>query len=306
MKLHRSLAALAAGALFAASAQAQVLISDDFESDSSASYTIVDDSNAASGDGEADSTVTFNFDYSALGIAAAPNSSGGTSGLYLTVNNTSSDNGGDGALQEDHVTVFNNLNITAPVYTLSVDMYMGVEAGQSGSTEFAHIGVAGSTADFLSIFTPIVANGHFISITGEGGSSSDYRHATPGTPAVNSGDPSYLNSTNTTNATGDVYQALFPAPADFPGSPGNLWTTLTIDVTPYNVTYSLDGTPIIRTPVEENEGLVGLGYTDPFDSVGPHFVIYDNLTVTEVPEPATVVLSVLGLAGVAALRRARG
>ena len=40
-----------------------------------------------------------------------------------------------------------------------------------------------------------------MSMTGEGGSSSDYRHRLP-SGLTNSGDDSYLNSTNTCNATG--------------------------------------------------------------------------------------------------------
>ncbi len=282
----------------AVSAQGAI-ITDNFEVDSSGSYTIRDDSNGASADGTANSTVQFAFDYIAAGIGLAPNSTAGdTGGLRFTVNDS------DG--QADHITAFHNTSVTAPEYRLTVDVFMGVEAG-AGTTEHAHVGVAGSNSDFLSIFTPVIDNGHFLAFTGEGGSASDFRHSKPGSPAVPSGDASYLNSTNTTNATGDTYQAIFSPGngyADFPGSPGNAWATLEIEVAGGNITYSFNGTPIIRDAYDGSAGdLVSLGYADLFTSIGPHFVIYDNLSVQAVPEPGTAGL--LGLAGLALAWRRR-
>ncbi len=289
--------AITVGALVSAPASAAVVISDDFEVDTSANYTVLDESNAASGDGTPDGGATFNFDYIAAGIPLAPNSTGGdTSGLKMVANETANDAGA-----ADHVTAFHNIALTGNM-TLQVDIFMGVDLGASGSTEFAHIGVGSDASDFNSIFTPIAGVGHFMSMTGEGGSSSDYRHFVNGTP-VNSGDSSYLNADNTTNATAQLYQDLFPSPpSDVAGSPTNIWTTMTIEVNPLHVRYFLDGVEIIRTPnVGSADGFVSLGYNDPFSSVGPHFVVYDNLIVTDVPEPAS--LALLGLGGLAMLRR---
>lgn len=282
------------------------LLSDTFESDSSASYTVKTDANSPAGDGTADSTSQFAFDYIGAGIPLAPNSAPGTrGGLRFTVNATEEGPDGPTVTEEDHITAFHNVAVSSPFYTLKVDMYLGVQATQPGTTELAHIGVAGNNTNFNSIFTPIAGSGHFISITGEGGSASDYRHYTPSVTAVPTGNASYLNSTNTTNNTGDTYQTLFPAPPfQFAGAPGNSWVTVTIEVNPATTTYLLNGTPIIRTATEVSAGLVSLGYTDPFDSVGPHFVIYDNLTVT-VPEPGSSFLGALGMAALLGLRRAR-
>ena len=279
-------------AVLTVGAQAATLISDDFDVDSSASYTVVEY-------GGPDSSITFAYDYSAAGIAPAPNSAGTTKGLRMTVNDTL------GAANT--LTAFNNTAVTAAVpYVMSVDIYMGV-TGTSGTTEFATVGVASDGATSNSIFTPISGTGHFLSMTGEGGSSSDYRHFIPPATPVNSGDASYLNSTNTTNATGDTYQAIFPN-TQWPGSPGNTWTTLTITVDAVNVTYALDGTPIIQTPTLASDGKVALGYHEAFSSVAAPFqsmfVIYDNLTVEQIPEPAS--LSLLALAGLGlVLRRGR-
>ena len=62
MSRHLWIVALAATlGLVAAPAMAQ--ISDSFETDTSADYTVVDDSNGASGDGGFDGTIDFAFDY---------------------------------------------------------------------------------------------------------------------------------------------------------------------------------------------------------------------------------------------------
>lgn len=273
------------------SAFATIIIDDDFETDSSGDYFIRDDNSLtelspATGP---DGTVTFAYDYVAAGIPQAPNSTGGTvGGLRITANDTSA---GDSTRQEDHYSVFANTAVGVLAYTLQVDMYMEVDPNEAGTTEMASIGIGSDGISANSIFTPIAGDGHFVSITGDGGSSSDYRHFVEGTP-VNSGDPSYLNSTNTTNGTGDTYQALFPG-GDFPGSPGNRWTTVKISVNPSFVTYKLDGTPIIRTSTQSNTGFVSLGLADLFDSVGPHSVIFDNFVVT-IPEPGTMLLASMG------------
>ncbi|RMH16324.1 MAG: hypothetical protein D6698_09815, partial [Gammaproteobacteria bacterium] len=224
-KFGFSLAALTAAAV-ATPSMAAVLISDNFEVDTSANYTIRDDGNAPSGDGTPDSAATFAFDYIGAGIPLAPNSTAGDiGGLKMVVNETANDAGA-----ADHITAFHNTALSG-TYTLQVDIYMGVDLNASGTTEFSHVGIGSDGTDFNSIFTPIAGDGHFLSMTGDGGSASDYRHFTPSQTSVPSGDSSYLNSTNTTNATGDVYQALFPNTAK-PGSPTNIWTTLTIEVNP--------------------------------------------------------------------------
>ncbi|MEM1445633.1 MAG: PEP-CTERM sorting domain-containing protein [Planctomycetota bacterium] len=281
---------------FGLSATAATLISDDFEVDSSANYTLVDEATGASGDGTPDSTSAFAFDYIAAGIPLAPNSTAGdTGGLRFAANETGSDAGA-----ADHITAFHNTAVTSPFFTLTVDVYMDVESA-GGSTEFAHVGVAGSTSDFLSIFTPVVFNGHTLAFTGDGGSASDYRHSDPD-EIFNTGDPTYLDPANSTNGTGALYQGLFPTGSPAAGSPGNLWTTLEVVNNGSTLTYSFDGTPIITTDFDGSGGdLIALGYADVFSSVGPHAVIFDNLTVTDVPEPATAAL--LGLGGLAMLRR---
>lgn len=267
------------------------LISDDFDTDTSADYTVA---------GGADGSITYAYDYSADSIPSAPNSLGATTlGLKITAN--------DSVGASDNTTVFNNTAVPYANYTMSVDMYMAV-TGTVGTTEYAGAGVASDGVSQNSLFLPITGSGHFVAMTGEGGSASDFRHSTPSVLAVPSGEVDYLNSTNTTNASGDTYQAIFPG-GDFPGSPGNRWTTLSIDVLNGVITYSLDGTPIIRSAFEGTDGnLVNMHYSDLFSSVASpfqsQFGLFDNLTVTEiVPEPTSALL--LGLASLGFVARRR-
>lgn len=272
------------------------IISDDFDVDSSASYTVID------GGVDHDGIILFAHDYSADGIASAPNSLGTTSGLKITANDT--------AGAADAVTIFNNTAVTVTNYLLSVDVYMNV-GSPTGSTEFGNVGVAGDGASANTIFTPIAGSGHFVSFTGEGGSASDFRHSTPTTLAIPGGDSTYLNSTNTTQSSGDTYQTIFSG-GDYPGSPGNRWTTLTAEVLNGTITYAFDGTPIIATAYEGTDGnQVSLSYADLFSSLASpaqsQFVIFDNLTVTElVPEPTSLVLIGFAATTMLGLRRRNG
>ena len=272
---------------FAATSNGQ--ISDDFEADTSADYSVV---SGASDDG----TVTFNFDYGAIGIGLAPNSApGADSGVRFTANDT--------AGASDGYSAFHNTAITAPEFVLSVDMYMAV-TGSGGTTEFAAVGAGSDGSAYNSIFSPISGSGHFLSMTGEGGSSSDFRHTVPGVGPVSSGDASYLDPANATNSTGLLYQSIFPG-GDFPGSPGNRWTTVTITVEGGLITYALNGTPIVQDVYTPDGNLVSLNYADVFTSVATpaqsQFVVYDNFNVSVIPEPATIAM--LGLSGFVIARR---
>lgn len=280
------LALLLASVAATSAVQAQTLFSDNFETDTSANYTVVND-------GTLDGTVLFGFDYVAAGIPLAPNSTAGnTKGLRITSN--------DSAGAVDALTVFHNTAVTAPAYKMSVDVFMSF-SGTTATTEHAHVGVGGNGTTFNSIFTPISGSGSFIGFTGDGGSGSDYRwfldEARGGATTYPNTDGSYLG--HGSNNTGSFYQSLFPS-STVPGSPGNIWTTLEIEVNSGTVSFSFDNQLTLQgTYTGELDGLVSLGLNDLFSSVAPAganvYVVYDNLTVQAVPEPATAGLASLGL-----------
>jgi hypothetical protein len=313
-RLHRVLCGMVvAVALSPSVSRSQaVLIDDNFETDTSASYTIAT-SDAANG------SVTFAFDYVAAGIPLAPRSTpGDTNGLKIAVNTVS------GAVNSQ--TAFNNTAINEDKYTMLVDVFMAFQ-GATATTIYGQPGVGGNGTTFNAIFTPISGSGSFMAFTGDGGSASDYRwylsSANGGPTTVANTDPSYLG--HGSNNTGAFYTSMFPSPpATFAGVPGNIWTTVRIDVdntagriqyymtdTAGNPQLVFDNNPNPLTPTPFTgllQGLVSLGAHDAFASLSPAsvFVVYDNLQV--VPEPSAILMGVAGLGGVSALglrRRAR-
>lgn len=285
-RLHTSLLLASAGTLAASTASAQI-IGDDFETDSSANYLVVDDSTP-------NGTQDFQFDYVAAGIPLAPRSNpGDTKGVKLTANDTGS--------APDATTLFHVMPINELIYTVSVDVFNSYPTapGSSGTTEHAHVGVGGDGATFNQLFTPISGTGAYIAFTGDGGSGSDYRwfRDAANTPlgdtqntTLPNDHPSYLG--NGSNGTGAFYQSLFPSPpSTAAGSPGNIWTTVTIVVDNGlgQISFFFDGTLTFQGEFDGLfTGLVSLGIADVFSSIsGPeNFVLYDNLEVTA---PATTI-----------------
>lgn len=267
--------------LLAGSAPGQsVFINDNFETDTSADYIITDD-------GSPDGTQVFAYDYIAAGIPLAPNSApGDTGGLKLTANDT--------AGASDAWTLFHTNPITADFYVLSVDVWMNFGSG-SGTTEYAEVGVGGDGVTYNSVFLPIEGSGAFIAFTGDGGSASDFRwfRAVPNTPAgetdnttLPNSHPSYLG--HGSNGTGSFFQSLFPAPpSTVAGSPGNIWTTVTIEVDNVNgqISFYFDGQLTFQGDFANDfNGYASLSIADVFSSVSTanNFTLYDNFRV-EVP-----------------------
>ncbi|MEM1450284.1 MAG: hypothetical protein AAF726_21570 [Planctomycetota bacterium] len=274
------LAALSTGALATSAATAQTLITDNFEADSSADYTLVDD-------GAPDGAQAWAFNYTNLGIPPAPRSGAGeTNGVLFTANDTMA--------VADHWTAFHNTAVTADSYRITVDVWMNF-VGASGTTEYAHIGAGGDGATFNSVFTPISGSGAFLAFTGDGGSSSsDYRwfRDAANTPAGDSDSttlpnshPSYLG--HGSRNTDQFFMDLFPAPpSTIVGSPSNIWTTVEVEVDNLNgvISFRFDGVLTYQGGFDGRlDGLVSIGLCDVFSSVSlpQNFTIYDNLLVEE-------------------------
>lgn len=285
-------------------ASAADLYAEDFNADNTASWTINDP-------GLSDVTADFFYDYSAIGVPAAPNGSG-TRGLKMTANNT----GG----------VFSGFSVSpngqsfSGNYTVAFDMwqnYVGpVGPGGSGTTQLSTygIGTAGNTA-----FWPGAATKESVAFatTLDGGSASDFRAYSSAAPtSYAAGNPVYFSTS--INNSGAYYAVFTPqsAPAAqvalFPGQTGSTdagetsftWRRVMIDVADGFATWSIDGTPLAKVDlatVTLGGGNIFFGHSDTNagSSTDPNasllnVTLIDNIVVT--PEPATLALLVGGLA----------
>jgi hypothetical protein len=286
------------------------LFSEDFEVDPSASWTV--------NNGPSDEAHSFFFDYSTVGIPAAP-SGAGMHGRKLQANLTNGIFGGRSVSPTGQ-------DFTGK-YTVRFDLWSNFNGpfpgGGSGSTNLSTYGVmtAGTSAQW-----PGVADSVWFANTGDGGSAADWRAYSPDAPtSYLSGNPVY--AAPTLNAS-DAYYAGFggvAAPAAqlalFPqqtgstnvGTGGMAWHQVVIDVNNDIVTWTVDG--LLLATVDASGMLLGGGNiffghsdvnatssTDPNDAA-LLFTLIDNIQVEAIPEPAT--LALVGLAGLLLFARRR-
>ncbi len=310
--------AVAVGAMaLAPTLLGQTLFQDTFDTNTSANWAVYQSS--------ADTAVAFAYDYSADGIPAAPNSVGTTFGVKFTANMVAP-------------AAAAGLNIV-PIgqsfsgnYSVKFDLWMNINGpfplGGAGATEFASMGVglAGNGALLWSSAAP--AGTGWFGASGEGGAAQDYR-AYVGTTLQPEGPAYFATGAATRDAANAYYTVAFPggqqAPASqsaaFAQQTGGLaagtigfgWRAVEITRIDNIVTWSIDGLPIASLTGSSNgvslEGNISVGYFDPFASVSDNaalsFGLVDNVRVEVVPEPGTVALGVLGLAGLIAWGRRR-
>ena len=253
-----------------------------------------------------DNAVTFNFDYSTVGIPSAPNSTNGTTrGLQMQANLSL------GAVAAVSLSP-TNLSFAGD-YRIRFDGWINVNglfpAGGLGSTEFltAGVGTSGTRAEWTGNAS---ADGYYFSANGDGGSTdtatgtADYNAYVGATvQAVATGD--YWAGTDTTaRGNGNVYYTTaFPngaaAPAfqqlSYQQQSGNLnsgtfglaWHDVIVSKRGSTVDWVVDG---IRFATISNATFtasnVFVGFWDPFVSLSSNNVInfglVDNVRV-EVP-----------------------
>lgn len=330
-RLLISAAAMGVAALVSGTAQGQVLFDDDFTDASGTGYNV---NLGPSGDDFA----TFGFDYSAVGIPAAPGSTG-TTGLKLGANVDA------GIFSGMSVSpAARNFLAESPAgYTVQFYTWQNtvgpMPAGGSGSTQLTTYGV-GTSGDVAHWQGSASYDGVMFGATGDGGSSVDWRAYVPGTggavipandgtngvnvynPAVtslNATDPFWAQFTG--DAPPPAQTALFPNQTGVPqpGAPAFDWKRVEMIVTPDEVIWEMDDV-VIATVNQSNlgsfgtmpdlEGTIFFGQSDinASSSTDPNdrallFGLIDNVTVTAVPEPATAGL--LMIAGAAMLGRRR-
>jgi hypothetical protein len=291
------LAAPACGALY----------TQNFESDTTGSWNV---NKGQTGATPVDAATNFFFDYSTVGIPAAPSGSG-TRGLKMQANLSSAAFGG--------VSVSPTGQNFGGQYRLTFDWWANyngpLPAGGNGSTNLSTFGVgtAGTSAQWPGGAWDSV----FFGATGDGGSGNDWRAYSTRTGGAagaiwpeTSGVYAAGNTAGVTNNS-HAYYASFGANAAplgqltlFPqqsgvsavGSAGMEWHQVEIEKTATEVTWTVDGKRIATIPLIAGVTIGGsnilFGHSDinstsssDANDVNLLFSLYDNVVVTAIPEP---------------------
>jgi PEP-CTERM motif len=307
MKMTMQLAGLTASVLMAGSASGATLLSDDLSS--GANFTVL---------GTADSAATFGFDYSTVGIPAAPGAAN-TLGLKLEANN------GDGVTGAENITVVTTQTFSG-AYTVEFDMWLNytgpLEFGGAGSTEFG-----GGVIGHDGVTTGYGASGADVTFSGDAGSATDLRAHENGTQQTlaDGGFNALLTGLNHPNIGGEIglfpptgapaaQIALFPSQIEFTraGSAGFGWRhwVINVDETAGTADFNVDGVQVVTLNANDGTGFnpagkAGFAYADIFSSIAGNsavaFGLFDNLLVTGSAPGLTGDLDGDGFVGIADL-----
>lgn len=256
-----------------------VLFSDDFDTDSSANWTVRFGAN----NGIFDATTTWAYDYSARGVPPAPHSSGGTTrGLFVQVNKDESTSLGSAGINLYPVGRTFSGN-----YALRFDMFLSF--GTAGTTEHALAGLNHDGLHTNRVTQSVDANnttrgcdGLFVAIETDASANREYG-------AYTALSPDTLPSLLTNRAASAFASTISAPPYAFPGSPGNgpgtppSWSE--VELGQYNdvITLRVNNNIIysFTNTYGFTSGDVMIGHNDQFDSVGSsaNFVIFDNVRV---------------------------
>ncbi len=323
------LGAAVAALAFVPSARAQVLFSENFDVDPTANWTF---NSSIAGDTANNNTggeANFFFDYSTVGIPAAPGAVG-TRGLKVEANVPGTAVFSGMSVSPTGLTLPSEYILTAHVWQNANGAATppGFPAGGAGSTQVTNmtVGATGAAAEFPGGTMTGVQGG----VTGEGGSGTDWRvysAAVPDgvgavvSPSAHPGVYAAGDTAADLNNTDPYYTAIFPGQSPpaaqtalFPqqngttqaGTPGFRWNLWQITKTANEITWTMNGVEIATLPSSLFPANFGsnfaLGQMDinatSTDAAGRPllFGLFDNVVVSAIPEP-----SVLGLAGFAAL-----
>lgn len=308
------------GAVFLVTQSASgALFSTDFNTDQTANWTV----NATP---SIDYIADFYYDYSSIGVGAAPNGAG-TRGLKLTANNSAGILGG---LSVSPI----GLSLSGS-YRLSFDMWQNYAGplglGGNGTTQFSMygIGTTGTSAATIGAATwGSGANGIGFGTTLDGGATADYRiYSSAATTSYASGNAVYQATAGAINNSAAYYAGYTAqsAPAAqlalFPGQTGVTdlgetsfaWRRVVIEVADGFAAWSIDGLALGKvnlSTVTLGGGNIFFGHddtnatssTDANDTL-INVTLIDNIDVVAVPEPSS--LALVSLSGLALLARRR-
>jgi hypothetical protein len=285
-----------------------VLFADNFDTDSSANWTL----RFAARNGIDDYTINWAYDYSGASIPPAPHSPSATTlGLQMAVNkNEPTASGGAG------LNLYPNGRSFSGNYALRFDMFLTV-GGTSYVTEYALCGINHSGNQTNWLRGPSTANtpndgvgstwsydGLWVSIETDASGQDDYMFLSG--PAV---APSGVWGPTTYATVGATpFKGVFKSPpffyggvgggspANAPGYPAPFWTDVELSQIGNVVTLKIDHSVILSytNTVTANSGNIMIGHDDAYDSIfDGTWVIIDNLRVISlaVPVIAKVVLN---------------
>ena len=314
MSCLRILSVLVALGLLSGTVCAQVIFSDDFEDGDGVtrwSAPVVGLETPAIG---SDGNVDYAFDYSAISnpfdggnpIPPAPNSAPGTTtGVYITSNNTDNCPGDAGCVapandEGDSIGIVSNFGLPATGnYKVTGDLFLFWNGG-GGSTEYTSFGINHQGSDNAPLrFNLNHGDGLAWQVDTDGDSGTDIIRYEGTSQSGLGGWEDIPNGTIPGVPTGDAVV------------PGIFSQWVEVEITHANGTsgFRINGALIDHAANLFSGGGVLIGHSDAFNSVNNPIngftsgSIWDNITVTTIPEPTSAVLIALGVAGLVARRR---